>query len=101
MTKRNSAPELRRTIAALMGVHGETQEELATAIRLTQGQVSRKLAGQAVITLLDCDAIAVHYGIATAELLSGTTVAVTKSLEARDKGGRAASPADPSASPLG
>lgn len=85
MPKTRSAQTLRLTVPALMGVHLESQEDLGQAIGLTQGQISRKLAGKAVITLDDCDKIAEHYGISILELLSGTEIAVTKSLEAKAK----------------
>lgn len=100
MARSQSAAELRRTVQALMDLHGETQGQLATALGITQGQISRKLNGKAVIALEDCDAIAHHYGITTAELLSGTAVAITRSQMARKPNG-SAHPADPSASPQG
>ena len=94
MARSRSAAELRRTIPALMGVHGENQSDLGDAIGLTQGQISRKLAGQAEITLADCDAIADHYGITTAQLLGSKRTAVAKSLAAKEKAsGRGEDPA--------
>jgi transcriptional regulator with XRE-family HTH domain len=86
MARSRSAAELRkRTIPALMGAHGENQTALGNALGLTQGQISRKLSGQAALTLEDVDAVAEHYGITPAQLLSGRTVAVSRSLQAKEK----------------
>lgn len=98
MARSKSAATLRRTILALMALRNETQEQLGEALGLTQGQISRKLAGQAAITLCDCDAIAEHYVITVPELLSGPTVAISRHERKRTKGGP--TDADPP-SPLG
>lgn len=94
MPKYRSARELRLTIAALMGVHGERQEDLAQGLGLTQGSVSLKLSGRSRITLDDVDAIAEHYGITPGQLLTGVEAAVTNSLKARPKGGPVAATDD-------
>ena len=67
--------ELRATVALLMRAAHDTQTTLATALRLTQGQISRKQAGRSEWTLPDCDRLAAHYGITVAELLSGPQAA--------------------------
>ena len=63
--------ELRATVTLLMRAAHDTQTTLAAALRLTQGQVSRKQAGRSEWTLRDCDRLAAHYGITVPELLSG------------------------------
>lgn len=94
MARSRSAAELRKTIPALLGVYGQSQADLGEAMGLTQGQVSRKIAGGSPFTLADCDAIAEHFGITTAQLLSGKRTAVAKSLAAKEKAsGRGEDPA--------
>ena len=68
--------ELRATVALLMRAAHDTQTTLAVALRLTQGQVSRKQAGRSEWTLPDCERLAAHYGITVPELLSGRQAAL-------------------------
>lgn len=72
-----------------MGVHREYQPDLAIVLQRSQGTVSNKLTGRSAFTVDELDKLADHYGITTADLLSGVEVAVTKSLAAKAKGGSA------------
>ncbi|MFI5966397.1 helix-turn-helix domain-containing protein [Streptomyces asoensis] len=64
---------LRLTMAALMQATGESQRSVASALGLTQTQVSRRQSGSTSWTLRDVDALAGHYGVAALDLLSGPT----------------------------
>jgi transcriptional regulator with XRE-family HTH domain len=64
---------LRLTVAALMQATGESQRSVASALGLTQTQVSRRQSGATSWTLHDVDTLAGHYGIAALDLLSGPT----------------------------
>ncbi|MDI5969427.1 helix-turn-helix transcriptional regulator [Streptomyces sp. SL13] len=64
---------LRLTVGALMSRTGEKQRDLATAIGLTQTQISRKQSGQVSWSLADCDRLAAHWAISVPDLLSGPT----------------------------
>lgn len=68
--------DLRATVTLLMRAAHDTQTTLAAALRLTQGQVSRKQTGHSEWTLPDCDRLAAHYGITVPELLSGRHTAL-------------------------
>ncbi|WP_405773709.1 helix-turn-helix domain-containing protein [Streptomyces sp. NBC_00859] len=69
---------LRVTVTALAHRTGEQQSALATALGLTQGQVSRRQSGKAAWTLTDCDRLAAHWGMPVLDLLAGPTHALTK-----------------------
>ncbi|MER6212251.1 helix-turn-helix transcriptional regulator [Streptomyces sp. NPDC001642] len=73
---------LRSAIAALLHATGESQADLAAALRVSQAQVSRRQSGAAAWSLTDCDAVAAHYEIDVLELLAGPTRA-TESLPAQ------------------
>lgn len=64
---------VRSAVAALLHAAGESQTELATALGVSQAQVSRRQCGTAAWSLTDCEAVAVHYGIDVLELLAGPT----------------------------
>lgn len=64
---------LRLTVAALMQVTGESQRSVATALGLTQTQVSRRQSGTISWSLRDVDVLAQHYGIGALDLLAGPT----------------------------
>lgn len=66
---------LRLTVAALMQATGESQRSVASALGLTQTQVSRRQSGATSWTLRDVDTLAGHYGVAALDLLSGPTKA--------------------------
>ncbi|MGW3290003.1 helix-turn-helix domain-containing protein [Streptomyces sp. NPDC001002] len=70
---------VRSAIAALLYATGESQVDLATALGVSQAQVSRRQSGAAAWSLADCDVVAAHYGIDVLELLAGPTRA-TESL---------------------
>ncbi|MFE2716547.1 helix-turn-helix domain-containing protein [Streptomyces mirabilis] len=70
---------VRSAAAALLHATGESQTDLATALGVSQAQVSRRQSGAAAWSLADCDAVAAHYGIAALDLLAGPTQA-TESL---------------------
>lgn len=72
---------VRATTAALMQITGESQADLATALGVSQTQISRRQSGSAAWSLNDCEALAAHYGIDVLELLAGPTRA-TESLPA-------------------
>lgn len=76
---------LRATVAALMQVMGDSQDDLARALRVSQAQISRKQGRRSRWTLDDCDAIAKHYGISVPDLLSGTDNAMN-ALERKRRG---------------
>lgn len=82
----NTSKTFRATITALMRATGETQAQLATGLRLSQGQISRKQAGRSEWSLSDLDKVSVHYGIAVWDLVSGPEVAVSKLPAARRTG---------------
>jgi hypothetical protein len=67
---------MRSAVAALLHAAGESQTDLAVALGVSQAQVSRRQSGAAAWSLADCDAVAVHYGIAAHDLLAGPTRAV-------------------------
>jgi transcriptional regulator with XRE-family HTH domain len=73
----------RATITALMHATGETQAQLATGLRLSQGQISRKQSGRHEWSLSDLDKVAAHYGIAVWDLVAGPDVALSKLPESR------------------
>jgi len=73
----------RATIAALMSVTGETQAQLASGLRLSQGQISRKQSGRHEWSLSDLDKVAVHYGVPVWDLVAGPEVALSKLPAAR------------------
>lgn len=73
---------VRSAIAALLHATGESQADLAAALRVSQAQVSRRQSGAAAWSLADCDVVAAHYGIDVLELLAGPTRA-TESLPAQ------------------
>jgi transcriptional regulator with XRE-family HTH domain len=64
---------VRSAVAALLYAAGESQTELATALGVSQAQVSRRQSGAASWSLADCEAVAAHYGIDVLELLAGPT----------------------------
>ncbi|MCH5676590.1 helix-turn-helix domain-containing protein [Streptomyces sp. CME 23] len=67
---------VRSAVAALLHAAGESQTELATALGVSQAQVSRRQSGVAAWSLADCEVVAVHYGIDVLDLLAGPTRAV-------------------------
>lgn len=73
----------RATITALMYATGETQAQLASGLRLSQGQISRKQSGRHEWSLSDLDKVAAHYGIAVWDLVAGPDVALSKLPESR------------------
>jgi transcriptional regulator with XRE-family HTH domain len=72
----SSERHLRLTVAALMYATGETQADLGRGLRLSQGQVSRKQAGESSWSLSDLDRLSAHYGIPVPDLLCGADHAV-------------------------
>ena len=72
---------VRSAVAALLHATGESQTDLAAVLGVSQAQVSRRQSGAAAWSLADCDAVAVHYGIAVLDFLAGPTRA-TESLPA-------------------
>ncbi|MFE5942051.1 acyltransferase [Streptomyces sp. NPDC056480] len=64
---------LRLTVAALMALAGERQNDLAVALGQSQAQVSRKQGGRAHWSLEDVDLLAAHYGMHVLDLLAGPT----------------------------
>ncbi|MFJ6701126.1 helix-turn-helix domain-containing protein [Streptomyces sp. NPDC091272] len=74
----SSESTLRDTVAALMRATGETQADLGSGLRLSQGQVSRKQGGASSWSLDDVDRLSAHYGIPVPDLLCGPTHALTK-----------------------
>jgi transcriptional regulator with XRE-family HTH domain len=64
---------VRATTAALMQITGESQADLATALGVSQTQISRRQSGSAAWSLNDCEALAAHYGIDVLDLLAGPT----------------------------
>ncbi|MFJ9900993.1 helix-turn-helix domain-containing protein [Streptomyces sp. NPDC091280] len=64
---------VRSAIAALLYATGESQADLAAALRVSQAQVSRRQSATAAWSLADCEAVAAHYGIDVLELLAGPT----------------------------
>lgn len=74
----NTPRLLRATISALMSATGETQAELAAGVRLSQGQISRKLAGRCDWSLSDLDKLAGHYGVPVRDLVAGPEMALSK-----------------------
>jgi len=68
----------RATITALMRATGETQAQLASGLRLSQGQISRKQSGRHEWSLSDLDKVSAHYGIAVWDLVAGPEVALSK-----------------------
>ena len=89
---------VRSAVAALLHASGESQTELAAALGVSQAQVSRRQSGTAAWSLMDCEAVAAHYGIDVLELLAGPTRA-TEALPAtrRRLPGRQAGPQSPAA----
>ncbi|MFD8597665.1 helix-turn-helix domain-containing protein [Kitasatospora sp. NPDC059646] len=69
---------LRLTVATLLRATADSQAVLATALGISQGQVSRRLSGRASWTLADLDALSSHYGIPVPDLLCGPTHALQK-----------------------
>ncbi|MFC8896641.1 helix-turn-helix domain-containing protein [Streptomyces cinereoruber] len=74
----STAAHLRLTVAALLYATGERQADLAAAVGITQGQVSRKQSGTALWSLDDLDRLSVHYGIPVPDLLCGADHAVRR-----------------------
>ncbi|MFF7401780.1 helix-turn-helix transcriptional regulator [Streptomyces sp. TR1341] len=66
---------VRAATAALMHITGESQTDLATALGISQTQISRRQSGNAAWSLTDCEALAAHYGIDVLDLLAGPTQA--------------------------
>ncbi|MEU9191446.1 helix-turn-helix transcriptional regulator [Streptomyces sp. NPDC048484] len=66
---------MRSAVAALLHATGESQTGLATALGVSQAQVSRRQSGAAGWSLADCEAVAAHYGITAYDLLAGPTQA--------------------------
>ncbi|MFG2815841.1 helix-turn-helix transcriptional regulator [Streptomyces sp. NPDC048410] len=64
---------VRAATAALMQITGESQADLATALGISQTQISRRQSGNAAWSLTDCEALATHYGIDALDLLAGPT----------------------------
>ncbi|MGW6912091.1 helix-turn-helix transcriptional regulator [Streptomyces sp. NPDC054940] len=64
---------VRAAAAALMQITGESQADLATALGVSQTQISRRQSGSAAWSLNDCEALATHYGIDVLDLLAGPT----------------------------
>ncbi|MGW9597733.1 helix-turn-helix domain-containing protein [Streptomyces chartreusis] len=62
---------VRAAVAALLRAAGESQTQLAAALGVSQGQVSRRQSGSSAWSLTDCEAVAAHYGIDVLELLAG------------------------------
>ncbi|WP_432089677.1 helix-turn-helix domain-containing protein [Streptomyces sp. bgisy095] len=79
----STAGYLRLTVSALMFATGERQADLAEALGITQGQVSRKQGGTALWSLDDLDRLSAHYGIPVPDLLRGTDHAVSRLPAAR------------------
>lgn len=69
----SSGERVRAAVAALMQLAGETQADLATALGVSQAQVSRRQSGSAAWPLDDCDRVAAHYAIDVLDLLAGPT----------------------------
>ncbi|MEV7282963.1 helix-turn-helix transcriptional regulator [Streptomyces sp. NPDC093252] len=69
----SSGERVRAAVAALMQLAGETQGDLATALGVSQAQVSRRQSGTAAWPLDDCDRVAAHYAIDVLDLLAGPT----------------------------
>lgn len=69
----SSGDRVRAAIAALLQLTGETQADLATALGVSQAQVSRRQSGSAAWPLDDCDRVAAHYKIDVLDLLAGPT----------------------------
>lgn len=67
---------VRSAVAALLHAAGESQTELASALGVSQAQVSRRQSGTAAWSLTDCETVAAHYGIDVLDLLAGPTRAV-------------------------
>ncbi|MFG3168961.1 helix-turn-helix domain-containing protein [Streptomyces sp. NPDC048200] len=67
------AERVRLAVATLLHATGESQTDLATALGVSQAQVSRRQSGAAAWSLDDCDAVAAHFGIDVLDLLSGPT----------------------------
>ncbi|MEU4173059.1 helix-turn-helix transcriptional regulator [Streptomyces sp. NPDC026665] len=74
---------VRSAVAALLYATGESQVDLATALGVSQAQVSRRQSGAAAWSLADCDIVAAHYGIDVLELLAGPTRATESLLPQR------------------
>ncbi|MEU6283992.1 helix-turn-helix transcriptional regulator [Streptomyces sp. NPDC047028] len=64
---------MRSAVAALLHAAGESQAGLASALGVSQAQVSRRQSGVAAWSLTDCEAVAAHYGIDVLDLLAGPT----------------------------
>ena len=64
---------VRAATAALMQITGESQADLATALGVSQTQISRRQSGSAAWSLNDCEALAAHYGIDALDVLAGPT----------------------------
>jgi len=67
------ADRVRSAVAALMHATGESQTDLAAALGVSQGQVSRRQSGAAAWSLDDCEAVAKHFGIDVLDLMAGPT----------------------------
>ncbi|KOG31377.1 acyltransferase [Streptomyces resistomycificus] len=83
-------------MATLMHATGESQTDLATALGVSQAQVSRRQAGSAAWSLEDCEAVAAHFGIDVLDLMAGPTQASEALPDARRRAaGRRVSGAGP------
>ncbi|MEU2433671.1 helix-turn-helix transcriptional regulator [Streptomyces sp. NPDC007861] len=71
--KMTLSERVRAATAALMQITGESQADLATALSVSQTQISRRQSGSATWSLNDCEALAAHYGIDVLDLLAGPT----------------------------
>ncbi|MGP4115488.1 transcriptional regulator [Streptomyces sp. 4N509B] len=78
MSSMRSEELLRLTIAAVRAQTGETQADLAAALGLSQGQLSRKLRTPqgTAWTLDDVDRLAAHWRMRPLDLLAGPTHAL-------------------------
>ncbi|MFC9843731.1 helix-turn-helix transcriptional regulator [Streptomyces sp. NPDC060223] len=64
---------VRAAVAALMQITGESQADLASALGVSQTQISRRQSGTAAWSLNDCETLAAHYGMDVLDLLAGPT----------------------------
>ncbi|MGW0761978.1 helix-turn-helix domain-containing protein [Streptomyces sp. NPDC002814] len=90
---------VRATTAALMQITGESQADLATALGVSQTQISRRQSGSAAWSLNDCEALAAHYGIDVLDLLAGPTRACDALAPARRPTPRTTTPHHTSTAP--
>lgn len=55
-----------RVVRTLMVAHAESQSDVAAALHIEQGPLSRKMSGQSRWSLEDLELLAVHFSIAPA-----------------------------------